>query len=293
MFDFKALYVAKTVEEACELLAAHPEARIIAGGSDVLISSREGKLPDVELVSIYDVAELRGVRLEEDGRLRIGSLTSFSQLYQNELIQKHVPVLGEAANMVGGPQVRNIGTVGGNTCNGVTSADTGATFLAHDAVVELRSAEGRREVAMKDFYLGAHRVDIRPGELQTALILAPESYRNYYGYYFKYAMREAMDIATCACSVNLRLSADKRRFEDVRIAYGVAAAVPIRSPKAEETARGLEVDLSSISRIAKAGLEDINPRSSWRATADFRKHVTEELVKRCLIEASRRAGVQI
>ncbi len=293
MFDFKALYLAKTVAEACQLLAEHPEARIIAGGSDVLISSREGKLPDVELVSIYDLDELRGVSLEEDGSLRIGSLTSFSQLYADPLIKEHVPVLGEAANMVGGPQVRNIGTVGGNTCNGVTSADTGASFLAHDTVIELQSREGRRLVPMREFYLGAHKVDIRPGELQTALIIRPESYRGYYGYYFKYAMREAMDIATCACSVNVKLTADKRQFDDVRIAYGVAAAVPIRSPQAEAAARGSAVDRAQIAQIAKAGLTDIKPRSSWRATADFRTHISEELLKRCLTEAARRAGAEI
>ena len=89
-----------------------------------------------ELVSIYGLDELRGVSLEEDETLRIGSLTSFSHITKNELIQKYIPVLGEAVDMVGGPQIRNIGTIGGNTCNGVTSADSASTLFALDAIIE-------------------------------------------------------------------------------------------------------------------------------------------------------------
>ena len=117
MYDIKALYEAENVQDAIRLLTEHPQAQIIAGGSDVLVQIREGKRAGVELVSIYGLDELRGVSLEEDETLRIGSLTSFSHITKNELIQKYIPVLGEAVDMVGGPQIRNIGTIGGNTCN--------------------------------------------------------------------------------------------------------------------------------------------------------------------------------
>ena len=115
MYDIKALYEAENVQDAIRLLTEHPQAQIIAGGSDVLVQIREGKRAGVELVSIYGLDELRGVSLEEDETLRIGSLTSFSHITKNELIQKYIPVLGEAVDMVGGPQIRNIGTIGGNT----------------------------------------------------------------------------------------------------------------------------------------------------------------------------------
>ena len=121
MYDMKALYEAESVENAVALRLEHPEAQIIAGGSDVLVQMREGKLAGCELVSIYGLDELRGVRLEEDGTIRIGSLTSFSHITRDPVIQRHIRVLGEAVDMVGGPQIRNIGTIGGNTCNGVTS----------------------------------------------------------------------------------------------------------------------------------------------------------------------------
>ena len=137
MYDIKALYEAESVSHAVQLLVEHPEAQIIAGGSDVLVQIREGKRAGKELVSIYMLDELRGVSLDPDGTLRIGSLTSFSHITRDPLIQKHIKVLGEAVDMVGGPQIRNIGTIGGNTCNGVTSADSASTLFAWDAIVEI------------------------------------------------------------------------------------------------------------------------------------------------------------
>ena len=128
MYDMKALYQANSVEEAVALRLEHPEAQIIAGGSDVLVQMREGKRAGAELISIYGIDALRGVSMEPDGTLRIGSLTSFSHITRDPLIQKYINVLGEAVDQVGGPQIRNIGTIGGNTCNGVTSAACPSTI---------------------------------------------------------------------------------------------------------------------------------------------------------------------
>ena len=222
MYDIKALYEAENVQDAICLLTEHPQAQIIAGGSDVLVQIREGKRAGVELVSIYGLDELRGVSLEEDETLRIGSLTSFSHITKNELIQKYIPVLGEAVDMVGGPQIRNIGTIGGNTCNGVTSADSASTLFALDAIIELTGPEGIRRLPIREFYIKAGKVDIRQGELQTGILIPKQSYQGYRGHYIKYAMRNAMDIATLGCSANVKLSEDKTVIEDVRIAYGVA-----------------------------------------------------------------------
>ena len=222
MYDMKALYEAKSVGDAIRLLQEHPQAQIIAGGSDVLVQMREGKRAGVELVSIYGLDELRGVTMEKDGTIRIGSLTSFSHITKDPLIQKYIAVLGEAVDMAGGPQIRNIGTIGGNTCNGVTSADSASTLFAWDARIELTGPEGVRVLPIRDFYIKAGKVDIRPGEIQTAILIPRESYEGYAGHYIKYAMRNAMDIATLGCSVNVKLSDDKKTFTDIRIAYGVA-----------------------------------------------------------------------
>ena len=290
MYDMKAYYESASVEDAVRLRIEHPEAHIIAGGSDVLVQMREGKRAGVELISIYMLDELRGVSMDEDETLRIGSLTSFSHITRDPLIQKYINVLGEAVDQVGGPQIRNIGTIGGNTCNGVTSADSASTLHAWEAVVELTGKDGKRRVPIKDFYLKAKVVDIRPDEIQTAILIPKESYENTYGYYIKYAMRNALDIATNGCSVNVRLSADKKTFERVRVAYGVAGPIPMRAPNAEAFINGKEVNMENIEAFSQKVLEDINPRDSWRASKALRQHVAVESAKRCIIESVKRAG---
>ena len=290
MYDMKALYQATSVADAVALRLAHPEAQIIAGGSDVLVQMREGKRAGKELVSIYGLDELRGVSFEEDGAIRIGSLTSFSHITKDPIIQAHINVLGQAVDQVGGPQIRNISTIGGNTCNGVTSADSASTLFAWDAIIEITGPEGVRRIPIQDFYIKAGQVDLRPGELQTAIVIPKAAYEGYEGHYIKYAMRNAMDIATTGCSVNVKLSADKSTMEDVRIAYGVAGPVPMRAVTAEARAKGKPTTKAEIKAFAQAVLEDINPRDSWRAAKDFRQHIAVALAERALTESIRLAG---
>ena len=290
MYDIKALYEAQSVGEAVSLRLEHPDAHIIAGGSDVLIKMREGKLAGCELISIYGIDALRGVTLEEDGTIRIGSLTSFSHITKSPIIQEHINVLGEAVDQVGGPQIRNIGTIGGNTCNGVTSADSASTLLAWDAIVELTGKDGVRRLPIRDFYIKAGVVDLHPDEIQTAILIPKEAYAGYQGHYIKYAMRNAMDIATTGCSVNVKLSGDKKTLDDVRIAYGVAGPVPMRCPTAEALAKGKAVSAEVVEAFGQAVLEDINPRDSWRASKAFRQHIAVELAKRALQKSIELAG---
>ena len=290
MYDMKALYEAQSVQHAVELRLAHPEAQIIAGGSDVLVQMREGKRAGKELISIYGLNEIRGVSLDSEENIRIGSLTSFSHITRDPIIQKYINVLGQAVDQVGGPQIRNIGTIGGNTCNGVTSADSASTLHAWEAIIELTGPEGVRRIPIKDFYIKAGLVDIKAGEIQTAILIPKASYENTYGNYIKYSMRNAMDIATLGTSVNVRLSADKKTVERVRIAFGVAGPVPMRAPHAEEAANGQPVSEALAEKFSKTVLEDINPRDSWRASKAFRSHIAVESAKRAFIESVKLSG---
>ncbi|MEA4973115.1 Carbon monoxide dehydrogenase medium chain [bioreactor metagenome] len=293
MYDIKALYEAESVEDAVKLLTEHPEAVIIAGGSDVLIKMREGKLAGKELVSIYGIDSLRGVELEEDGTIRIRPLTSFSHITKNPIIQKYINVLGEAVDMVGGPQIRNIGTIGGNTCNGVTSADSASTLHAYDAIMEIAGPDGVRLVPIHDFYISAGKVDLKHNELLTSILIRKESYEGYYGHYIKYAMRNAMDIATTGCSANVKLSEDKKTIVSARVAYGVASPVPTRAKSAEAVLSDKPISKDIIDEFAKTALNDVNPRTSWRASKELRLHLIEELSKRAMTEAIRLAGGEI
>ena len=290
MYDMKAFYEAESVQDAVRLRLEHPEAQIIAGGTDVLVQMREGKRAGKELISIYGIDSMRGISLDSEENIRIGSLTSFSHITRDPIIQKYINVLGEAVDTIGGPQIRNAGTIGGNTCNGVTSADSASTLMAWDAIVELTGQNGVRLLPIQEFYLSAGKVDLRPDEIQTAILIPKSSYENCFGHYIKYAMRNAMDIATTGCSVNVVLSADKKTIQRSRIAYGVAGPVPMRAPSAEEAAKGRPLTEETVEVFAKAVLQDIHPRDSWRASKDFREHIAVEMAKRCLIESCKRAG---
>lgn len=290
MYDIKTLFEANSVKQAIELLTLHPQAKIIAGGSDVLIQMREGKLAGIELVSIYKLDELRGVKLEADGTLRILPLTSFSHITRHPLIKEHINVLGEAVDMVGGPQIRNIGTIGGNVSNGVTSADSASTLHAYDAIMEIMGPNGMRTLPIKEYYVSAGKVALEHNEILTSILIKKESYEGYKGHYIKYAMRNAMDIATLGCSVNVKLSADKKIIDDVRVAYGVAGPVPMRASTAEAAGRGKPATEATAREIGKAALLDVNPRTSWRASKEFRLQLVEELAARATIEAMNLAG---
>jgi len=194
--------------------------------------------------------------------------------------------------MVGGPQIRNAGTIGGNTCNGVTSADSASTLFAWDAMVELTGQE-KRVIPIRDFYTRAGQVDLKPDEIQTAILIPKAAYEGYHGHYIKYAMREAMDIATIGCSVNVKLSEDRKTIEDVRIAYGVTGPIPMRAPSAEAAAKGRPVSPDTVKAFGEAVLQDINPRDSWRASKAFRQHIAVELAKRCLTESIYLAGGEV
>jgi xanthine dehydrogenase FAD-binding subunit len=290
MYDIEKIYLATSVKDAINHLYEEPKSIIIAGGSDVLISVRHGKLAGCSLVSIYGLDELRGVTLQEDGSIKIGALTSFSHITKNDIIQKYIPVLGEAVDEIGGPQLRNIGTIGGNISNGVTSADSASTLFALNAKLQIEGTDGQRIIPISEFYVGPGKVSLKNSEILTAIYITKENYENFKGNYIKYAMRNAMDIATLGCSVVCKLNAQKDKIEDVRLAYGVAAPIPMRCFKAEEAIKGIGFSDEMFNIFGETAKTEVNPRTSWRASKDFRLQLVGELSKRALKECIKKCG---
>ncbi len=285
MYDIEKLYQAKDVPDAIAALTADPQAIVISGGSDVLIKIREGKLAGCSLVSIHGIKELEGVTMEEDGTIVIGPATTFSHVTYNDIIQKYLPMLGDAVDQVGGPQIRNIGTIGGNISNGVTSADSASTLFTMNAELEITGPEGKRRLPIAEYYKGPGRVDLKHGELLTQIRITKENYDRFYGHYIKYAMRNAMDIATLGCAVNCKLNAEKDRIEEVRLAFGVAGPVPMRCHAAEQAVVGAKVSAETLEIFSDAALTEVNPRTSWRASKEFRLQLVKELSQRALKQA--------
>ena len=290
MYDIENYYNAKTVSEAVELLTEHPDARIISGGSDVLIKIREGRMAGTSLVSIRDIEELKGIEKKDSGDIYIGAGTVFSHITADPIIQECVPVLGEAVDQVGGPQIRNIGTIGGNICNGAVSADSVPTVFSYNSLLHIANAEGGRVVPVREFYLGPGRVALKQGEVLMHVVIPRAEYEGYHGHYIKYSMRNAMDIATISCSVMSKVNQQAGVIEDVRITFGVAAPVPYRCTKAEEALKGMKIEESLYEKTAQLIREEINPRDSWRASRAFRLQIGGEIAARALRRTVELAG---
>jgi xanthine dehydrogenase FAD-binding subunit len=200
MFNFKSYSKAGSIQEAIRLLKENPEAHLIAGGTDVLVKLHKGKEGFDHLVDIHDIVELNFIRQNHDEDLVIGPLSCFTHVAESPLIRKHIPVLSEAILTIGGPQVRNMATIGGNLCNGVPSADSATPLIALNAVVTIEGQDGTRQLPLEDFFLRPGRVALEHHEIMTAITVSRDNYAGYSGHFFKYAMRDAMDIATIGCS---------------------------------------------------------------------------------------------
>lgn len=292
MYDIAAIDQASSVDAAIAALTADPGAVVIAGGTDVLIQIRQGKLAGCRLVSIHGLPALKGIALGAEGQVEIGPLSTFRDVTRSEVIRATVPVLGEAADMAGGPQLRAAGTIGGNVCNGITSADTASTLMVLDAELHVKGPGGFRVIPISGWYKGVGKVALAHDELLYKIVLPKSRYEGWTGHYIKYAQRDAMDIATLGVSCAVKLSADKRTAEDVRLAFGVAAPVPSRALGAEAAVKGLPIE-EAIARIGGAALGDVTPRTSWRASRELRVQLVKELSGRALAEAARKGGAQV
>ena len=294
MFDIAGFYEARSVDDAVRALSEDENAELINGGTDVLIRVRAGKDAGRALVSVKNIPEIKGVKLLPDESIWIGAGTSFTHITNDPLIMEHLPMLGEAVDMVGGPQIRNMGTMGGNICNGATSADSAASAVSLNTELLLTGPEGERRVSIHDFYTGPGRTVRRREEVCTGFLIRKEDYEGWTGKYIKYGKRRAMEIATLGCAVRVKLNGDRSRIEEARLAYGVAAPTPIRCREAEDKLKNRSLsDPGLLSDFSETALTEVNPRSSWRASREFRMQLISELAKRALSEAVKLSGGEI
>lgn len=282
MYNIKSYVEASSIDELVKILKENENAQVIAGGTDILIKTREAKKGYVErdLVGITRIKELKEIYMEEDGTIVIGPTSTFTRVEENPIVKQNLPSLSIAVGSVGGPQVRNMGTIGGNICNGATSGDSGSTLVALNAILEIVGAEGKREVPISEFYLGPGRVALNQGDVLVKIKIKKEDYEGYKGHYIKFSPRKAMDIATLGCSVLIK---EKNGIiEDLRIAYGVAGPTPLRATDAENFAKGKILSDEIIEEIGKECLKASKARDSWRASKAFREQLIEELPKRAI-----------
>ena len=254
----------------------------------MLVKLHKGKAQFDHLVDIHDIAELNFITQNDAADIIIGPLASFTKVAESELICQHIPVLSQAVLTIGGPQVRNMATIGGNLCNGVPSADSATPLIALNAVVTIEGGNGSRQMPLESFFLGPSQVALEQHEILTAITISHDNYAGYFGHFHKYAMRDAMDISTIGCSAVCKIK--DGTLQDLRLAFGVAAPVPIRCKDTEDKVRGQKMTPELLTDIARYVSADVHPRTSWRAAKEFRLQIITTLAHRVVEQAILNAG---
>ena len=290
MYDIKKTFEPESLAEALSLLEKYPEAVLVAGGTDMMIRIRDRKLKEAVLVSLLNVQELKGITKEDDGTIRIGAGTCFTDIVNDPLVNGNFPFLAEACRQVGSPQIRNIATIGGNLSNGAVSADSVPSLYVLDAVLEIASAGGIRRIPIHGFHTGPGKTILSHGEILAAIRIEKKNYDGFGGGYCKFGQRRAMEISTLGCAAAVKLTEDKGHVDTLKIAYGVAGPVPLRCRKLEEALAGSPVDEAMFERIRREAILELKPRDSWRASLELREQLIRTLGERAVKAAVSRAG---
>lgn len=275
------LYIPKTVEEALELLAA-TGGRPIAGGTDLIVFMQEGKIRPQVLIDLSRLDELRYIQ-EEDGLIRIGPLTTHAELARSPLLRERGEVLAQAAAVVGAPQIRNRGTIGGNIATASPAGDTIPALMALGAQVKLRSMGGQREVPLQDLFTGPGQTVIRGDELITevAFPLPGDSAR---GAFLKLRKRNALAIAVVSAAVTVTLTDGV--ISEAHIALGAVAPTVIRASAAEQVLRGREPSAELLAQAGELAAAASRPITDIRGSAAYRREMVKVLVRRGLAQVS-------
>jgi CO/xanthine dehydrogenase FAD-binding subunit len=282
--------VPKTLDEAISLHESYgDQAKYIAGGTDVLVKIKEGKLAPDYLISLkHIVAQDRPFLHHETGELYIGAFVTHRSIETSSIIRQKYPIIHDAVSNIGSVQIRNVATIGGNLVNAVPSADGAIPLIALDAKAHIYGTKGHRTAELRRFFLGPGQPDLDRGEILIELVIPPLAARTG-GAYIKHGRRSAMELPMLGVGVLLSLEADMTTCAEVRICLGVAAPTPLRCLEAEKFLLGKTVDETSLSETGKIAAEESKVRDSIRGVAWYRREMVGVLVKRMGMAALQRA----
>lgn len=264
------VYTPSSLGEALKILDEEESAIIVAGATDVSVSLRSRAVKEKVLVDISRLKELKFVRLE-DGKVKIGALTTHSECLKSNVLRTHAPLLWESISHIGTLQVRNLGTIGGNIGRASPSGDTLPPLYVLEANVILKSIKGERKVEIDKFVLGPGKTSRRHNELIAGVEFKPMDSEDLYTYR-KLGLRRANAIAVASVAILIKLG-DSGIVKDARIALGAVAPTVIRASKAEETLIGKPLTLERIEQASKIASESARPIDDIRGSAEYRKKV--------------------
>lgn len=269
----------QSLEEAFELKDSIPDARLIAGGTDILVQIKNRELFPEVLISLRAIPELAAIKT--NGDTRIGAMATISQIIQHPTLSKNYALLGLASKNLAGPQIRNVATIGGNLCNCSPSADMAPPLLAMKAKVRLQSSCTSRDIHLDDFFKGPGETCLASGEILTEILLEPASQQA--KAIFLKKGRVKMDLATASIAALLEMEGDTCR--KARFAAGSVAPLPIRLQKLEALLEDAKITEELIAECQQLAAASVSPITDIRASADYRRHIIGVYTRRALESA--------
>jgi CO/xanthine dehydrogenase FAD-binding subunit len=279
------------LSEAMDLLAAYGErAVVMAGGTDVMVALNAGELRANCIIGISEIKELKFIK-EENGVLRIGPSVTMAEITNNRLIKEKFNCLWKAAMMAAGPQVRNLGTIGGNLGTASPAGDFIPPLMALDSSLIAVCKSGESVIKIADFFSGPKATTLQADSLIREIRI-PFMPKMSASSFEKLGKRKAMSISVASAAAVVTTNTDKTSFANVKIALGSLAPTVVRAQKAEERLRGRPIDQKEISAAAEMVREEIRPMTDGRATAWYRSEVSCSLVRKALWDAISELGVE-
>jgi carbon-monoxide dehydrogenase medium subunit len=273
----------RSLKEACGLLDKHlDEAKLVAGGTALVIWMRLGLIHPTVIVSLEKIPDFNYIRYDERDGLRIGAGARHREIELSRVVRERYPLLHETFRKVAQPRIRNMGTIGGNLCQGDPLTDPGASLIALDAEVTLKSGTGERALPLEQFFIDYYQTDLSAGEILTEIHVPPPPKKLGWGH-IKFLPRSQEDFATVGVAIALK--GNKGRCEDLRLALNSVAPVIRRATRAEGVLRGKAVTDDLLREMGEVASTEVDPTDDNRGSAEYKREMVKVLVRRAAKEA--------
>jgi xanthine dehydrogenase FAD-binding subunit len=280
----------ETIGEAIAAMRAD-DARALAGGTDLVPQLREGRRGAARIVDLKHIPEMMAITVLPDGGVSIGAAATATAVARHAAIAAGYRAVAESAQLIGGVQVQNRASLGGNICNAAPSADGVPALICHGAQAVIAAPEGMREMPVEAIFAGPGRTTLAPGELMVSIRLPPAAPRAA-GAYRRFTPRREMDIAVAGAGAWLRLGEDGT-IAEVRLTLASVAPTPIRAPSAEKRLLGERPSGVLFEEAGRLAARDARPISDTRGSAGYRATLVAVLVSRALADCGRRLGLKV
>ncbi len=280
----------RTVEEAVAAMRGD-DARALAGGTDLIPQLREGRRRTERVVDLKYIAELTAISPLPDGGIAIGAAATATVLSRHATIAANYAAISQSACLIGGVQVQNRASLGGNICNAAPSADAVPALLCHQARAVVAGPNGRRELAVEALFKGPGKTSLEPSEILVAILLSPAQPRSA-AKYLRFTPRREMDIAIAGAGTWLRLDADGA-IAEARIVLASVGPTPMRAPTAEQKLAGERPTRALLEEAGRLAAADARPISDTRGSADYRRSLVAVLTARALGDCCGQLGIGI